>query len=104
MDAVPALRMSSTGVDYTKLGMGVQRAGVLATGGAKTHGLGWADMDKLKKMEKLVMQYQVKPGTPSPDIEKMFTNKFAGRIKLTDAEWAKAAKETSSIEKMIRPT
>jgi len=104
MDAVPALRMNSTGVDYTKLGMGVQRAGVLATGGAKTHGLGWADMGKLKQMKKLVMQYQVKPGTPSPDIEKMFTNKFAGHVKLTDAEWAKAEKETSNIEKMIRPS
>lgn len=102
MDAVPALKMNSTGVEYTKLGMDVESASVLATGDAKAYGLGWADMNKLKQMEKLVMQYQVKAGTPSPDIEKLFTNKFAGRIKLTDAEWKKVEKETSGINKMIR--
>lgn len=102
LDEVPELRMSSSGPEFTKLGMGVQRAGVLSTDAPKTNGIGWADFDRLKKMEDLVMKYQVKPNTPTPDIDKIFTNKFIGDVKLSEAEWTKAKQDTAAIENILR--
>ena len=36
----------------------------------------------------LVMHYLMEPGAKRPDPEAIFTNRFAGRIKLTEAEWS----------------
>jgi ABC-type nitrate/sulfonate/bicarbonate transport system substrate-binding protein len=102
LDEVPELRMSSSGPEFARFGMGVQRAGVLSTDSAKVQGIGWADPAKMEEMAKLVVQYQLPSGTPTPKVSDMFTNKFAGHVKLTDAEWIKAKQDTADIEKILR--
>lgn len=102
LDAVPELRMSNSGPEFVRLGMGVQRASVLSTDDAKTHGIGWADPGKLDQMADLVLQYQLPPGTPKPKLGEMFTNHFAGKVKFTDAEWTKAKHDTADVEQLLR--
>ena len=102
LDAVPELRMSSSGPEFARLGMSVQRASVLSADDAKQHGIAWADSTKLDQMADLVLKYQLPKGTKKPNLEEMFTNRFAGHIKFTDAEWAKAKQDTADIEQMLR--
>ena len=102
LDAVPELRMSSSGPEFARLGMSVQRASVLSTDDAKQHGIGWADPAKLDEMADLVLQYQLPKGTKKPNVGEIFTNRFAGRVKFTDAEWAKAKQDTADIEQTLR--
>jgi hypothetical protein len=94
--------MSSSGPEFARLGMDVQRASVLSTDVAKVHGISWSDPAKLEGMAKLVLQYQLPTGTPEPKISELFTNQFAGQIKFTDSEWAQAKRGTAGVEHMLR--
>lgn len=53
------------------------------------HGLGWMDPEDQKRTRDVVVKY-MEPKNDPPPIDRMFTNEFAGRVKLTAAEWAKA--------------
>jgi NitT/TauT family transport system substrate-binding protein len=98
LNSVPELKMTSTAQEFARLGMGVQRFSVLA-GGAdpKTHGLGWANHGKLDAMTEFVLRYQAEAGSKKPDLATIFTNRFIGSVKLSDAEWATAEKETTWV-------
>ena len=52
------------------------------------NGLGWMDEADQTKTRNVVVKYM--PVKNVPPIEQLFTNRFAGNIKLTAAEWAKA--------------
>lgn len=52
------------------------------------NGLGWMDPEDQKRTRDLVIEYM--EAKDVPPIEKLFTNQFAGKIKLTAQEWAKA--------------
>jgi len=52
------------------------------------HGLGWMDEADQTKTRDVVIKYMNAEGVPP--IGKLFTNRFAGNIKLSAAEWAKA--------------
>ena len=101
LGAVPELKMTATGPQFTRLGMGVQRFSVLTGPEAKTRGLGWAELPKLEQMTDFVMQYQAEPGSKRPNIPAMFTNDHVGKVKLTEAEWAAADKETDWVRKAL---
>jgi NitT/TauT family transport system substrate-binding protein len=96
--AVPELKMTPTAGEFARLGMGVQRFSVLAGGAdVRTQGLGFANHDRLDKMTDFVLKYQAEAGAKKPDLKTMFTNKFAGKIKMTDAEWKTVEKETAWV-------
>ena len=52
------------------------------------NGLGWMNESDQTRTRNVVIKYM--NGKNVPAIDKLFTNKFAGTIKLTSAEWAKA--------------
>jgi hypothetical protein len=53
----------------------------------KNQGLGYMDPELMKITAESVKAYM---GVKNlPPLDKMYTNKFVGKIKLTDAEWAK---------------
>ena len=81
--------MSKTGREYTRLGLGLTIATNLVPE-VEQHGFGWADPAKVRSMAELVVKYSTKPGTKLPDLDKLFTNDFAGRLKLDAAGLAKA--------------
>jgi ABC-type nitrate/sulfonate/bicarbonate transport system substrate-binding protein len=98
LDAVPELKMTKNAAEFARLGMGVQRFSVLVgEDDAKVHGLGYTNFDKLNAMTDFVLRYQAEPGTPKPDLKKIFLNQFIGKVKLTADDWAAAEKETKWV-------
>ena len=76
---------------------GAGRYSVLSSPDAKLHGLGWSDPKRLAEMEDFVMQYQTDPGTPKPDLGEIFSNRFVGRVRLTEAEWKTVDANTADM-------
>jgi hypothetical protein len=96
--------MTESGPEYTRLGMEVFQFSLMSEPTPKEKGLGWAETTKLEQMSDLISKYLVKdPGT-KPDLSKLFTNRFVGKIKLSDAEWATARQRIDSTYKMLKPT
>jgi hypothetical protein len=106
VDEVPEQKLLSDSAEMIRISMGVQRAGVIATGDAQAHGIGWADPVKLQEMARMVLQYQAAPGATQggnmPDLSAMFTNRFAGRVGLDAAQWRKVVADTSDIAAALR--
>lgn len=102
LDAVPELKLTATGPEFARLGIGVQRFNVLAVPDAKLHGLGWSDPAKLDQMADFVMKYQADLGSQKPDMAARFPDRFAGRIKLSDDEWKQAEVDTRWVAKQLR--
>ena len=50
------------------------------------HGIGYAPLGDYKVMIDLVMKY-VAPNGKRPDAEEIISNKYAGDVTLTPAEW-----------------
>lgn len=57
------------------------------------HGLGWMAKEDQTRTRDVVIKYM--KATNVPPINKLFTNQFAGNIKLTKAEWAKAKAQSA---------
>jgi NitT/TauT family transport system substrate-binding protein len=53
----------------------------------KRNGLGWHDETKIKRTLEIGDTYLKLPNIPAPST--VYTNRFVGNVKLTDAEWAK---------------
>jgi len=86
---VPELTLTSSGRENARLGQGFMLASVPRPESIE-HGLGYSDMARVKEMTDLVMDYAAPPTAKRPDLDLLFTNKFAGTVKLSKAEWAKA--------------
>ena len=68
----------------------VGNTNVLCLGPAvEENGLGYMDTADQKQTRDVVITY-TKPKNSSPGIDHLFTNRFAGNVKLTAAEWEKA--------------
>ena len=61
------------------------------TDDAKENGLGWHDPAKLEFTLRTVNTYLKLPSPPPAS--SIYTNKFVGGVKLTDAEWRKAREQ-----------
>lgn len=59
------------------------------------NGLGWMDEADQTRTRDVVIKYM--NGKNVPPISKLFTNKFAGNIKLSAAEWAEAKAKTAKF-------
>jgi NitT/TauT family transport system substrate-binding protein len=49
----------------------------------------------------LVMEYLASPGMPRPEPVSLFTNRFAGKIKLDGSEWARIHERVSQFDKYL---
>ena len=102
LNSVPELKMTANAAEFARLGIGVQRFSVLAgEDDAKIHGLGWANHDKLNAMTDFVLRYQAEPGTPKPDLQKIFLNRFIGTVNLSSDEWNAAEAETIWVARKL---
>ncbi len=100
--SVPELSMSGNAVPFVRLGMDIQRYTVMANADLKKSGLGWTDLGKVGHMADSVMQYETDMGSIKPNIPAIFSNKFAGKVKFTDAEWAAVERNTPSIATLLK--
>jgi ABC-type nitrate/sulfonate/bicarbonate transport system substrate-binding protein len=87
--------MTAKGRDNVKLGLGIFTFSALSEE-ARQHGFGYAEAKRFAEMNDLVATYLNKDGT-KPAVDALFTNAFAGRIKLTDAQWADVKKRNEEF-------
>lgn len=100
LSSVPEIRMSRSGPEAARLSMAIKSFSMLAEAGMKEHGLGWTDYGKLQKMAELTIAIEAK-GASVPDVKKLFLNDFAGKFRLSAAEWQKAKAGIGDIEKIF---
>lgn len=91
--------MTQTGRDQVRIGFGMfALTSILAE--AK-QGLGWQDPAAMKRQLDLVMTYIAEKGDKSPELDKMFSNRFVGAVRMTDAEIAAANERFAQYRKLV---
>ncbi|MGI6855395.1 ABC transporter substrate-binding protein [Mesorhizobium sp. 1B3] len=100
LNANSEVAISSTGEEYARVGLGLTNLTNLVPE-VKEHGLGYADPAKVETMLDLVLKYAVGDGATRPDGEALFTNGFAGKIKLSEQELATAEKSAEAYRKYV---
>ena len=84
---VPEIGITSGGRENARLSQGLMHATMIAPE-AIENGLGYTDTTKWNAMIDLVMQYGAPADATRPSTDAMISNRFAARLKLTEAEWA----------------
>jgi NitT/TauT family transport system substrate-binding protein len=92
--------MSKTGKEYSRLGLGLTIATNLVPE-VKDKGLGYADPEKVKSQAELIIKYGAGADAKAPDLDTLFTNRFAGKTKLTQAELGTAEKAAAPFKKYL---
>ena len=94
------LGMTSSGREFTQIGLGIHTYCSLGDE-VKKHGFGWMDPKVMEAQTDLVMEHIVKGDGKRPAPEESYTNKFTGRYKFSEAEWAKAVKDNAEWSKVL---
>jgi NitT/TauT family transport system substrate-binding protein len=97
---VPELALAAQAKEQIRVGTGIMTF-VAARETLKTKGMGYLDPKDYDAMTDLVMKYIANPGDKRPEIDGMMTNKFAGSIKFTDAEWDQAQKNSQEFRAYV---
>src|SRR5580658_2111239 len=97
---VPEMALAAQSKEQIRVGTGIMTF-VGAREIIKTKGMGYIDPADYGAMTDLVMKYIAKPEDKRPDIAAMMTNKFAGEIKLTDAEWDQSQKNCQEFRAYV---
>jgi NitT/TauT family transport system substrate-binding protein len=97
--ANPEMELAKGAREQTRLALNFFRYSVVHDA-AKQNGIGYAPAGDYKTMIDLVMKY-VAPDGKQPDLEQVVSNKFAGGVKLTDAEWSGVQASLSDVAKLL---
>jgi ABC-type sugar transport system ATPase subunit len=97
---VPELALNSSSREFARIGLGMWHHGVDHPE-PREHGLGWSDPVAYSKVTDLVMEYLASPGMQRPGPASLFTNRFAGKIKLDGPEWARIHERVSEFDKYL---
>ena len=94
--AVPELKLAPQMAEQVRVGTGLM---IFVSGHetVTTRGMGYIDPGDFTAQTDLVMKYLAKPDDKRPDIDSMMTNKFAGTVKLSEAEFAAAQKNCAEF-------
>jgi NitT/TauT family transport system substrate-binding protein len=96
---VPEAAMSGSGRDNIRVGLGIFQFAALGDE-ARANGFGWANAKSFADMNDLVETYVSKSGS-KPTPEDLFTNRFAGKIRFSDAQWAEAKRRNEEFAKFF---
>jgi ABC-type nitrate/sulfonate/bicarbonate transport system substrate-binding protein len=83
---VPEIAITQVGRDNARLSQGIMQSTMLAPE-AIENGLGWTDMGRWARMTDLVMEFGGAENARRPEPESLISNRFAGKVKLTAADW-----------------
>jgi ABC-type nitrate/sulfonate/bicarbonate transport system substrate-binding protein len=83
---VPEIAITQGGRDNARLSQGIMQSTMLAPE-AIENGLGWTDMGRWARMTDLVMEFGGAENARRPEPESLISNRFAGKVKLTAADW-----------------
>jgi ABC-type nitrate/sulfonate/bicarbonate transport system substrate-binding protein len=67
----------------------------------QANGLGWCDPAAFTETTDLCMTYLATPDMKRPDNDQLFTNRFTGKIKLDQAQWAQVRQDVSEFDKVF---
>jgi NitT/TauT family transport system substrate-binding protein len=98
--AVPEAGLTASAHDFVRIGMGLHRYAI-AKPAAMEHGLGWGDPSVYDAISNLVITYLATAEMKKPEVDSWYTNKFAGNIKLTPAQWSKVAEGIGEYRKYL---
>jgi hypothetical protein len=88
---VPEMALASHGAETLRVGTGILNYS-MAREPLKVHGVGYFEPKDFESMTDLVMKYVAREGEKRPVAGEIMTNKFAGQVSLSPAEWDKALK------------
>jgi ABC-type nitrate/sulfonate/bicarbonate transport system substrate-binding protein len=91
---LPELKLASTAKEQLEIGMGVWAANYMSKE-AMDKGIGYADPAIYTSMTDLIFETSGTANDKKPVPTSLFTNDLVGKLKLTDAEWAKVKAATS---------
>jgi hypothetical protein len=91
--------MSDQTRNSARLGQGLMGVTV-AQDEAIQHGIGFAEMAKVDKMIETVMEFSVQDGR-RPVTDQLYTNRFAGNIKLSAADWQTVRARNAPFAQML---
>jgi NitT/TauT family transport system substrate-binding protein len=97
--ANPEMELAKGAREQTKLALDFFRYSVVHDA-ARKNGIGYAPPAEYETMTDLVMKY-VAPDGKRPDLDKVVSNKFAGGVKLTDAEWSSLQPSFSDVATLL---
>lgn len=97
---VPEIALAPTGAQQAQVGMGIFAATMIGAP-AKQDGIGFAAPADYAAMTDLVMRYAAAPGDKAPDPASLFTNEFAGSLRLSPEEWAQAEAHVAPYRAML---
>ncbi|WP_028604180.1 ABC transporter substrate-binding protein [Ottowia thiooxydans] len=87
--AAPEVRLSSTGPEFAKIGLGLyQHIGNAEP--ARQTGLGTAEPNALKEYTELIVKFLGEPNTAAPPISQVFDLRYTGKTALNSQQWAAA--------------
>jgi len=97
---LPEMALTPSARDFVGLGLRMWQHSVEKPE-ARAHGLGWSDPDAFTAMTDLVMTYLAAPGMSRPALDDVFTNRFAGNVKLDAAQWTQVRERVSEYDKIF---
>ena len=92
--------MTRSGKDYARIGLGLTNLTNLVPE-VMQNGLGWADPAKMKSQADLVLEYAAGQGARLPEMSELFTNQFAGKVRLTQAQLDTARQSVEPYRKYL---
>ncbi len=97
---VPEMTLNPSAKEFARIGLGMWHHGIDRPE-AREHGLGWSDPAGYAETTDLVMQYLMERGAKRPDPDAIYTNRFAGKIRLTETEWASVHRRVAEFDKYL---
>jgi hypothetical protein len=94
------MALNPSAKEFARIGLGMWQHGIDRPE-AREHGLGWGNPAAYAETTDLVMRYLMKPGAERPDPDAIFTNRFAGKIKLSEAQWAGVHERVAEFDKYL---
>jgi hypothetical protein len=97
---VPEMGLNPSAKEFARIGLGMWHF-CIDKAEPREKGLGWSDPAVFAEMTDLVMTYVGTPEMKRPATETLFTNRFAGKFKLSDAEWTAVRTRVAEFGKYI---
>jgi ABC-type nitrate/sulfonate/bicarbonate transport system substrate-binding protein len=97
---VPEMALASAGRETLRVGTGIFNYSA-AREPLKLNGVGYFEPKDFEFMTELVMKYVAREGEKRPAAADIMTNKFAGLVKLSPAEWEQALKGAQEFRGLL---
>jgi NitT/TauT family transport system substrate-binding protein len=98
---VPEIAASATARKQSRIGLGIFCTSMLSEI-PKQHGLGFAPPEDYEAMIDLTMEYAADKADVRPKVADVVTNESIGSVKMSDAEWSKAAASLVEFTQYLR--